>query len=175
MVIGIIKQSFNERISKHNQRRELSTKMAAIYLFIFLSLRKQIFSGLQVFKISQFRPLDVLKGICLLSFHLLSTQIHVDIARHLKETVLWINIHGAMGKQNIQAKNVYWPWMSLFSVKFLLNSASAVVVKRTIKTESIRKLSNFNSQWTKPLYQNILSNIVFFLHLSRAIDVFIYV
>ena len=69
-----------------------------------------------------------------------------------------------MGNQNIKAKKVYWPWMSLFSVKFLLNSASAVMVKRTIKTESIRKLSNFNSQWTKPLYQIIL----------RAIDVFSY-
>ena len=35
-----------------------------------------------------------------------------------------------------------------------------------IKTESIRKLSNFNFQWTKTLYQN---NFI-----SRAIDVVIY-
>ena len=42
------------------------------------------------------------------------------------------------------------------------------------KTESIRKLSNFNSQWTKPLYQNILSHIIFFLHFSRAINVISY-
>ena len=31
-----------------------------------------------------------------------------------------------------------------------------------IKTESIRKLSNFNCQWTKTLYQNNLNNIAFF-------------
>ena len=30
------------------------------------------------------------------------------------------------------------------------------------KTESIRKLSNFNFQWTKTLYQNNLNNIAFF-------------
>ena len=39
-----------------------------------------------------------------------------------------------------------------------------------IQTESIRKLSNFNFQWTKTLYQNILSHIAL-LHFSRAIDV----
>ena len=31
-----------------------------------------------------------------------------------------------------------------------------------IKTESTRKLSNFNFQWTKTLYQNSLKNIAFF-------------
>ena len=31
-----------------------------------------------------------------------------------------------------------------------------------IKTESIRKLSNFDCQWTKALYQNNLNNIAFF-------------
>ena len=30
------------------------------------------------------------------------------------------------------------------------------------KTESIRKLSNSNFQWTKTLYQSILNNIAFF-------------
>ena len=30
------------------------------------------------------------------------------------------------------------------------------------KTESIRKLSNFNFQWTKTMYQNNLNNIAFF-------------
>ena len=33
---------------------------------------------------------------------------------------------------------------------------------RMFKTESIRKLSNFNFQWTKTLYQNNLNNIAFF-------------
>ena len=31
--------------------------------------------------------------------------------------------------------------------------------KKEIKMESIRKLGNFNLQWTKTLYQNILSHI----------------
>ena len=44
----------------------------------------------------------------------------------------------------------------------------------TIKTEYIRKLSNFNFEWKKTLYQNNLNNIAFFLHFSRAIDMIIY-
>ena len=39
-----------------------------------------------------------------------------------------------------------------------------------IKMESIRKLSNFNFQSTKTLYQNNLNNIGFFLQFSRAND-----
>ena len=41
----------------------------------------------------------------------------------------------------------------------------------SLKTESTRKLSNFNFQWTKTLYQNNLQNIAFFFHYSRAKDV----
>ena len=33
------------------------------------------------------------------------------------------------------------------------------------KTESIRKLSNFNFQWTKTFYQNNLSILYSFLHI----------
>ena len=44
-----------------------------------------------------------------------------------------------------------------------------------IKTESIRKLSNFNFQWTKTLYQNNLHHIAFgFFSLSRAMNVICY-
>ena len=46
--------------------------------------------------------------------------------------------------------------------------------EKGFKTESIRKLSYFNFQWTKTLYQNDLNNIAFFLHFSRAIDVISY-
>ena len=35
-----------------------------------------------------------------------------------------------------------------------------------VKKESIRKLSNFNFQWTKTLYQNNLNNIAFFFFKS---------
>ena len=34
---------------------------------------------------------------------------------------------------------------------------------KDINMESIMKLSNFNFQWTKILYQNILKHIAFFL------------
>ena len=46
---------------------------------------------------------------------------------------------------------------------------------QNIKTESIRKLSNyFNFQWTKTLYQSNLNNIAFFFTFFRAIDVISY-
>ena len=39
---------------------------------------------------------------------------------------------------------------------------------------SIRKLSNFNFQWTKTLLQNILGYITFFfLQFSRALDILV--
>ena len=41
------------------------------------------------------------------------------------------------------------------------------------KMRSIRKLSSFNFQWTKTLYQNNLKHIAFFSHFSRAINVII--
>ena len=37
-----------------------------------------------------------------------------------------------------------------------------------IKMESIRKLSDFNCQWTKTLYQNILSHITFVFTLFKG-------
>ena len=47
-------------------------------------------------------------------------------------------------------------------------------LKINIKMESIRKLSNFNFQWTKTLYQNNLNNTAFFLHFLKAIDITYY-
>ena len=47
----------------------------------------------------------------------------------------------------------------------MTNKRNYDVVKpqqNNIKTESIRKLSNFNFQWTKILYQNNLKHIAFF-------------
>ena len=35
-------------------------------------------------------------------------------------------------------------------------------LERYLKTKSIKKLSNFNFQWTKTLYQNNLNNTAFF-------------
>ena len=58
------------------------------------------------------------------------------------------------------------------AVKTFKKSSKTV---RKLKTESIRKLSNFNFEWTKTLYQNNVNNIaLFFLHFSRAIEVISY-
>ena len=40
--------------------------------------------------------------------------------------------------------------------------------EQAFKTESIRKLSNFNFQWTKTLYQNNLKHIAFFFTLFKS-------
>ena len=37
-----------------------------------------------------------------------------------------------------------------------------------VKKESIRKLSNFNFQWTKTLYQSNLNNIAFFFTFFKS-------
>ena len=39
----------------------------------------------------------------------------------------------------------------------------------TIKTEYIRKFSNFNFEWTKTLNQNNLNNIAFFCHIFQGL------
>ena len=43
-----------------------------------------------------------------------------------------------------------------------MNVNSGALRVNGIKTESIRKLSNFKFQWTKILYQNNLKHIAFF-------------
>ena len=59
--------------------------------------------------------------------------------------------------------------MLIFALKNLI---SFFFKKKEIKTESTRKLSNFNPQWTKTLYRNNLKNIAFFfLHFFRPKDV----
>ena len=42
------------------------------------------------------------------------------------------------------------------------NIIFCVLINNVFYTESIRKLSNFNFQWTKTMYQNNLNNITFF-------------
>ena len=39
---------------------------------------------------------------------------------------------------------------------------------KKVKTEFITKLSNFNFQWTKTLYQNNFNNIAFFLTFFKS-------
>ena len=41
--------------------------------------------------------------------------------------------------------------------------------KNGFKMESIKKLSNFNFQWTKTLYQNNLNNIAFFFYIFQVL------
>ena len=42
-------------------------------------------------------------------------------------------------------------------------------VKLRVKTESVRKLSNLNFQWTKTLYQNNLKHIAFFFYIFQGL------
>ena len=60
--------------------------------------------------------------------------------------------------------------MFIFALKNLI---SFFFKKKEIKREFPRKLSNFNPQWTKTLYQSNLKNIAFFLHYFRPKDVII--
>ena len=46
-----------------------------------------------------------------------------------------------------------------FDHRYIIHCVS---INNVFKTESIRKLSNFNFQWTKTLYQDNLNNIGFF-------------
>ena len=64
----------------------------------------------------------------------------------------------------------WWPcsercskWFVAVNVLYK-NSKTKILLEngQDIKMESIRKLSNFNFQWTKTLYQNNLCNIAFF-------------
>ena len=62
--------------------------------------------------------------------------------------------------------------LSIFDKKGILlqpgSHLRACVYRFQHKTESIRKLSNFNFQWTKALYQNNLNNIAFFFTVFKA-------
>ena len=54
-------------------------------------------------------------------------------------------------------------------LSFLLTiKQNSKLTLKDLTTESIRKLSNFNSQWTKPLYQNILNHVIFFFILLKG-------
>ena len=48
-------------------------------------------------------------------------------------------------------------------------------VNKRVKTESMRKLSNFNFQWTKTLYHNNLNNIAFLFTFFRGHKYNIYI
>ena len=53
-----------------------------------------------------------------------------------------------------------------YLLRISLTFKTLISIKRVIKTGSTRKLSNFNFQWTKILYQNNLNNIAFFFFYS---------
>ena len=57
------------------------------------------------------------------------------------------------------------------AVVIMLLTPPPKMVSKEFKMESTGKLSNFDIQWTKTLYQNNLKHIAFFLHLSRTEDV----
>ena len=45
---------------------------------------------------------------------------------------------------------------------------AVMLFERQFKTESIRKLSNFNFQWIKTFYQNNLNKTAFFLQFFKS-------
>ena len=47
--------------------------------------------------------------------------------------------------------------------------SSGIYIAWVFETESTRKLSNFNFQWTKTLYQNNLKNIAFFFYIFQGL------
>ena len=49
-----------------------------------------------------------------------------------------------------------------------LLAPTLVDLLKKVKMESIRKLSNFNFQWTKTLFQNNLKHIAFFFTLFKG-------
>ena len=62
----------------------------------------------------------------------------------------------------------------LLALRMLFCSVPSVFIctgqnKKEFKTESIRKLSNFNFQWTKILYQNDLKKIAFFFTFFKGL------
>ena len=65
-------------------------------------------------------------------------------------------------KKRLGEKDVWRTDCDLDSLFLLGNVSSSIFTVGVFKTESTRKLSNINSQWTKTLYQNNLKNIAFF-------------
>ena len=51
----------------------------------------------------------------------------------------------------------------------IMVSVKMLAASNRIKTESTRKLSNFNFQWTKTLYHNSLENIAFFFYIFQEL------
>ena len=56
-------------------------------------------------------------------------------------------------------------------VHALMMMMKILVTDNGFKLESIRKLSNFNFQWTKTLYQNNLNNITFFFTFFQGLEI----
>ena len=52
--------------------------------------------------------------------------------------------------------------MMMMVMMTMMMMMKIVVTDDGFKTESVRKFSNFNCQWTKTMYQNNLNNIAFF-------------
>ena len=70
--------------------------------------------------------------------------------------------HVTRRPKNLHENEVQFPKEKDGSVLHHQHGPHDVTCKPAIKTESIRKLSNFNFQLTKTLYQNNLKHIVFF-------------
>ena len=87
---------------------------------------------------SHFRPRDALMGIFVLFFFISYAYICTCIRRHLKETIPSSSITWSdMGKQNIQAKEVYWRKDVAKRVQFRLQRLSVRKKSMTQKCQYI--------------------------------------
>ena len=115
-------------------------------LLIFHSRRALVIDLFSLYVLfSHFRPRDALMGICLLSF-ISYAHICTCIRRHLKETIPSSSITWSeMGKQNIQAKEVY----SQGLMRFSNNSASWSMYKerKRIMSTSLDSISIFQGKF----------------------------
>ena len=66
---------------------------------------------------------------------------------------------------------VFWGilWDFVEKPEFCGSSTARNIRSPEFKMESTRKLSNFNFQWTKTLYQNNLKNIAFFFTFFKGL------
>ena len=74
----------------------------------------------------------------------------------------------SIGKEKVPTYKIYVCIAYCLWGSFIHVQGGEIMSKCYFKTESIGKLSNFNFQWTKPLYQNDFNNTAFFFTLFKG-------
>ena len=104
---------------------------------------------------------------CLLHRVLYTCTLHIRIytSKHLfcpqEKRVTWRKLMGWIVTDCLFLRHSDFGWMC----GLLRENCVFTAAKQRLKTESISKLSRFNFQWTKTLYQNNLKHIAFIITL----------